>query len=54
MKEGEGSNLYPQGDKGKGSEVVQSRIRSSGGVLSTPGDKERIGRGRGRGAWRSR
>lgn len=29
--------------------MVQSRIGSSGGVLSTPGDKERIGKGAGAG-----
>lgn len=47
--EGGGSNPFPQGDKGRESEVVQSRKGSRGGVLSTPGDKEWTGRGAGPG-----
>lgn len=49
MKEGGGNNPFPQGDKGTESEVVQSRKGSSGGVPSTPGDKEWISRGAGSG-----
>lgn len=49
VKEGGESNPFPQRDKGRQFEVVQFRKGSSGGVLSTPGDKDWTGRGAGSG-----
>lgn len=46
---GRGGNPFPLGDKGRESEVVQAGEGSGGGVLPTPGDKERLGRGAGPG-----
>lgn len=48
MKEGGGVTLSPRETKEE-SEVVRSRKGSGGGAPSTPGDKERLGRGAGSG-----